>query len=180
VLGLLARIDVANLPDAVVKTTTPARHRPIATPPGRATLKLVPSVPPYRAQLATLAERAPSGERWLHELKYDGYRIGCVIEHGQVRLLTPRDGDWTEKFPEIVAAVGELRVETALLDGEVTIVEPKGTTSLRALESACCGGPREGLTYFVFDLIDLDGESLAALPLEQRKAKCEVLLQRAG
>jgi bifunctional non-homologous end joining protein LigD len=112
----------------------------------------------YRAQLATLAEKASSGEQWLHELKYDGYRIACIVEHGQVRLLSRRDRDWTESFPEIAAAARELPVESAILDGEVAIVLPDGTTSFRALQNAFSGGPRDGLTYFG---IRLDADRMA-------------------
>jgi bifunctional non-homologous end joining protein LigD len=136
----------------------------------------VPPLPRYRAQLASLAEQAPTGTQWLHELKYDGYRIGCEIEHGQVRLLSRRERDWTASFPEIVAAAQQLPVESALLDGEIAVVLANGTTSFQALQNSFSGAPRPGLTYFVFDLLHLDGRALSHLPLEQRKAECQKLL----
>jgi bifunctional non-homologous end joining protein LigD len=140
----------------------------------------VASVSPYRAQLATLAEQPPSGREWLHELKYQGYRIGCTVEGGQIALVG-RDGrDWTASFPEVVAAAGLLPVKSALLDGEIAIVLPSGTTSLQALQNVVSGGKRDGLTYFVFDLLHLNGENLAPLPLEQRKARCEKLLAQVA
>jgi bifunctional non-homologous end joining protein LigD len=135
------------------------------------------AVPPFRAQLATLAAEAPSGGEWLHELKYDGYRIGCHVEGGKVCLHSRRERDWTASFPEIVAAVAELGIKSALLDGEVAVVLPDGKTSFQALQNAFSGGQRSGLTYFVFDLLYLDGRDLRALPLEQRKAECQRLLR---
>jgi DNA ligase D-like protein (predicted polymerase) len=133
-------------------------------------------LPKYRAQRATVVEQAPSGEQWVHELKYDGYRLGSSIAHGEVRLADSRGRDWTAQFPELVAELKRLPVRDALLDGELAIVLPNGTTSRRALENALAGAPRVGLTYFVFDLLHLDGQDLAALPLEQRKLECEKLL----
>jgi len=131
----------------------------------------------YRAQLATLVDEAPSDPRFIHELKYDGYRIGCIIQRGEVRLESRRGNDWTAQFPELVAAAEKLSVRDAMLDGEVAIVLPDGRTSFQALQNAFAGSPRQGLTYFVFDLLYLDGQSLAELPLEQRKARCEELLR---
>lgn len=72
--------------------------------------------PKYRPQLATLVERPPSGDQWLHEVKFDGYRIACLIRDGKVRLESRRNVDWTAKFPEIVAAAKRLPVESALFD----------------------------------------------------------------
>jgi bifunctional non-homologous end joining protein LigD len=135
------------------------------------------AVPPFRAQLATLAESAPSGSEWLHELKYDGYRIGCHVERGKVCLHSRRERDWTASFPEIVAEVERLGIESALLDGEVAFVLPDGKTSFQALQNAFSGGQRSGLTYFVFDLLYLDGRDLRTLPLEQRKTECQQLLR---
>lgn len=135
------------------------------------------ALPKYRPQLATLVDRAPSGPEWLHELKYDGYRIGCFIERGKVTLESRRGNDWTARFPEVVEAAKRLKVREALLDGEVAIVLPDGRTSFQGLQNAFSGASRDGLAYFVFDLLHLDGESIAALPLEERKARCEKLLR---
>ncbi|RYZ07618.1 MAG: DNA ligase D [Myxococcales bacterium] len=133
-------------------------------------------LPPYRAQLATLAEDAPSGEQWLHELKYDGYRIGCLIESDDIQLQSRRERDWTASFPEVVEGARALGVQSAILDGEVAVVLPNGTTSFQALQNVFSGASRDGLTYFVFDLLYLNGRSLADQPLQQRKAECEKLL----
>lgn len=137
--------------------------------------------PPERfdAQLATLAKQAPAGDAWLHELKLDGYRIGCRVDGGEVTLLSRRGNDWTAQFSQVAAAARRLPVETALLDGEVCVVLPDGRTRFQALQNARTGTNRAPLTYFVFDLLHLDGEDIGALPLDERKARLQALLARA-
>jgi len=135
-------------------------------------------LPKYRPQLATLVEQPPIGPQWLHELKFDGYRMGCAIEGGRVRFESRANRTWTGEFGELVAAAQQLPVRSALLDGEVAILLPNGLTSFQALQNAFSGGPRPGLVYFVFDLLHLDGRDMAPLPLEERKRECEKLLRR--
>ena len=126
-------------------------------------------IPPYNPQLAQLVKDPPQGRGWLHELKYDGYRIGCRIDGGRVNLLSRNGKDWTDAFPEIVKAAAALKVKSALIDGEVCVVLPDGRTSFQALQNAA-GADRGRLVYFVFDLLHLDGRSLLAEPLQMRKA----------
>jgi bifunctional non-homologous end joining protein LigD len=137
----------------------------------------------FAAQLATLVKAPPTGNQWLHELKYDGYRIGCRIDRGAVRLLSRNGKDWTDRFPSVRAAAAELPVQGALLDGEVAVVLPDGRTSFQALQNAAAGARAAGETvYYVFDLLHLDGDDVSALPLEERKARLQRLLGagRAG
>jgi len=133
------------------------------------------ALPPYRPQLAALVAAPPEGAGWVHETKYDGYRIGCAIERGQVTLWSRRGKDWTAQFPEVAAAARALAVRSALLDGEVAAVLPDGRTSFQALQNAFSGGSRT-LRYFVFDLLFLDGKDFTRLPLRERKARLEALL----
>ncbi len=133
------------------------------------------TVPPYRAQLALLVDAAPEATGWVHEVKYDGYRIGCAVEGGRATLWSRRGKDWRAQFPEIAAAAARLPVRSALLDGEVAAVLPDGRTSFQALQNAFAG-VRRSLVYFVFDLLHLDGEDLAARPLLERKAALAKLL----
>ena len=135
-----------------------------------------PLPPTFTAQLAEPAAAPPNGDDWLHEIKIDGYRIGCRIEHGAVRLLGRRGSSWTEKFPEVVRAVQGLPVVTALLDGEVTVLDAEGRSRFHALQDLLAGGPRVRLMYFVFDLLHLDGEDLSPLPLRERKRRLAALL----
>ncbi len=127
-------------------------------------------MPDYRPQLATLVQEPPSGDGWIHETKYDGYRIGARVRKGRVALYSRNGKEWTAAFPEIVAAVAALNLTDALFDGEVAMVLPDGRTSFQALQNAGTAA-RATLAYFVFDLLRLDGERLEQLPLEQRKAR---------
>jgi len=131
----------------------------------------------YVPQLATLVKAPPSGDEWLHEIKYDGYRIGCRIRRGRVTLLSRNGKDWTAAFPEIVDAAAALDVDDTLLDGEVAMVLPDGRTSFQALQNAAVGS-RSSLAYFVFDLLRVNGERLERLPLEERKTRLRTLLGR--
>ena len=133
----------------------------------------------YVPQLATLVKAPPSGDEWLHEIKYDGYRIGCRIRRGRITLLSRNGKDWTAAFPEIADAAAALDVDDTLLDGEVAMVLPDGRTSFQALQNAASGeGSRSSLVYFVFDLLRLNGERLERLSLEDRKRRLHKLLGR--
>ena len=137
------------------------------------------ALPAYRPQLAELVAAPPDGAGWVHETKYDGYRIGAAVEGGRGTLWSRRGKDWTAQFPEVEAAVRALPVRTALLDGEVAAVLPDGRTSFQALQNAFSGGGRD-LRYFVFDLLFLDGQDVSSSPLRERKARLEELLKAAG
>jgi len=120
-------------------------------------------------ELATLVDRAPEGEAWLHEMKYDGYRILARIEKGRVRLLSRNRHDWTDNFPTIAKALERLDADDALLDGEVAVLLDNGTTSFQALQNHLSGLPAGQLTYLVFDLLHLNGRDMTGARLEDRK-----------
>ncbi len=126
-----------------------------------------------------LVKAVPAGAGWFHEIKYDGYRIGCRLDAGDVTLYSRNNRDWTANFPEVRAAARGLKATNALIDGEVAIVLPDGRTSFQALQNAIASRSRPGLTYFVFDLLFLDGEDLCAMPLEARKERLRELLARS-
>jgi len=132
--------------------------------------------PDYVPQLATLVATPPSGDEWLHEIKFDGYRIGARVRRGRVSLFTRNGNDWTAAFPEIAEAVRKLGLDDALIDGEAAIVLPDGRTSFQALQNTSAPGNRGTLVYFVFDLLRIDGRTLEALPLEERKARLKILV----
>jgi len=136
----------------------------------------MPPRPDYVPQLATLVDTPPSGDEWLHEIKYDGYRIGARVRKGRVSLYTRNGNDWTGAFPEIANAVGKLGLDDALIDGEVAVVLPDGRTSFQALQNTGAGDNRGTLVYFAFDLLRLDGKDPARLPLEDRKAMLKKLV----
>jgi len=132
-------------------------------------------VPP---SLATLREQAPSGRGWLHEVKFDGYRIQARLDRGALRLLTRKGLDWTDKFPNVARAVAALPASTALIDGEIVIEDERGVSSFSGLQAALKAGEREHFVYYVFDLLHLDGRDLAGEPLRERKRALEALLGR--
>jgi bifunctional non-homologous end joining protein LigD len=136
---------------------------------------------PKELQLATLVAAPPEGPDWLHEQKFDGYRILAEIAKRKVRLLSRRMKDWTAEFPTIARALAELPVARVTLDGEVCVLMPDGRTSFQALQSAIgAERPPANLVYFAFDLLALDGEDIAALPLEQRKARLQAIIPAGG
>lgn len=130
---------------------------------------------PKSLQLAQLVDEPPSGDDWLHEQKFDGYRIVAGKTDDEVHLLSRRFNDWTHQFPTVADAVRALHCETAMLDGEVCVVMPDGRTSFQALQNAF-GKRDRNVVYFVFDLLSLDGEDLTSLPLEQRKQRLAKLV----
>jgi DNA ligase D-like protein (predicted ligase) len=130
-----------------------------------------------KPQLCKLAAKAPSGPLWVHEIKFDGYRIVARIDQGAVQLLTRSGLDWTAKYPATAAALATLKVKSAYLDGELCGVRPDGVTSFDLMQQASDRGGA-GLVYFVFDLLDIAGEDLAALPLLDRKARLAALLEK--
>jgi bifunctional non-homologous end joining protein LigD len=136
-------------------------------------------VPIKEFQLATLVETAPEGDEWLHEQKFDGYRIIAHREARRVTLLSRRWKDWTDSFPSVAAAVTALPVRRVILDGEVAVLMPDGRTSFQALQNAF-GASGANVVYFVFDLLAVDDEDLRAQPLEERKARLRALIARAG
>ena len=128
--------------------------------------------------LATLRDTPPTGAGWLHEVKFDGYRIQARLDHGEVRLLTRKGLDWALRFPNVAAATADLPAATALLDGELIVEDEAGISSFSALQTNLKSGRRDRFVYYVFDLLHLDGTDLTPLPLARRKAALARLLGR--
>src|SRR5882762_8060224 len=118
-----------------------------------------------RPQLTQLVDTAPDGPEWLHEIKFDGYRMHARLDRGAVRLLTRTGLDWTHKYPAIAAAVASLPARQAYLDGELCGVRSDGTTSFSLIQTASDTGNAETLIFFLFDLLHLDGETIGPRPL---------------
>ncbi len=142
--------------------------------------KLPDFVPP---QLATLVANARSGDNWLHEVKFDGYRLQARLKGGKVKLLTRNGLDWSHRFPNIIAGIKTLSVSEALLDGEAVVEDEAGVSSFSALQQDL--GGRGGklvagkAIYYAFDLLHLDGRDLTSLPLLERKTALAALLENA-
>jgi ATP-dependent DNA ligase len=137
--------------------------------------------PPRRfvePQFCKLAEKAPTGKLWVHEIKFDGYRIAARIDRGKVQLLTRSGLDWSDKYPETGKALAALPVKTAYLDGELCGVRDDGVTSFELMQQASDSGTG-ALVYFAFDLLEVDGDDIAKLPLLERKARLASILEKA-
>lgn len=130
-------------------------------------------------QLATLVDQAPSGPKWLHEFKFDGYRMLCRVEDGDAEFISRNGKSWTARLHELVAAAAKLPAANAILDGEVVVLDEHGVSDFQALQNAMGeghGGSR--LTYFVFDLLFLAGVDLRDLPLHERRSRLQSLVAR--
>lgn len=132
----------------------------------------------YQPQKALLVDRPPTGDRWVHEIKLDGFRMGVLIQGAKVRIISRRGTEYTTEFPEITAAARKLRTRDALLDGELVVLDKAGVSRFQLLQQL--GNSRSGLTYFAFDLLRLDGKSLTGLPLEERKRALHKLVGRGA
>src|SRR5260370_18730785 len=132
-----------------------------------------------KPQLTQLVDQAPDGPDWLHEIKFDGYRIHARLDRGAVRLLTRTGLDWTRKYPAIAQAVASLGARQAYLDGKLCGVRADGVTSFSMIQAASDSGHAAALVFFLFDLLYLDGEDLCARPLIERKERLAPLVAEA-
>src|SRR5579872_5958758 len=107
--------------------------------------------------LARIASRPPVGDQWLHEIKFDGYRVLAWLDHGNVQLRTRHGHDWSGRFPEIASAVSRLPANTALLDGEIVALLPSGASSFSALQQALSRRSTSQLVFYIFDVLNLEG-----------------------
>jgi bifunctional non-homologous end joining protein LigD len=123
----------------------------------------------FTPQLATLVDTPPDGEQWLHEMKFDGYRLLAFVDGPNVRLLTRTGQDWTDRFPSVRAAVAALGVPRAVLDGEVVVLRPDGTSDFQLLQNLVDRGEGRGVVFFAFDLPHCGGFDLTRAPLLARK-----------
>lgn len=160
------------------ETSAKAPQMPDPTKLVGARKKALPTA--FQPELATLVRKAPEGDDWLHEIKFDGYRIIARCENGKTRLLSRNGKDWTRRFPEIASLLENISAKKVLLDGEVVALSPDGTTSFRALQEALSAGRTQGLVYQVFDLIHLNGYDLTAVGLRERKQALFNLLGASG
>ncbi|MFZ7127639.1 MAG: DNA ligase D [Desulfobacterales bacterium] len=130
----------------------------------------------FRPQLASASDTPPESGDWLHEIKYDGYRMVCHIANGQATLLTRSGQDWTERLGAVAAEAAALPVDRALLDGEVVMLRRDGTTDFQALQSYFKGRGKGTLAYILFDLPYLEGYDLTEVALHHRKRILQRLL----
>ncbi len=126
-------------------------------------------------ELATLAEVPPSGDEWLHEIKLDGYRLVASVGAGKATVYTRNGLDWSGRFPGLIQPLADLPCRSALIDGEAVVVDKEGRSNFGALQDAIARGG-DGIVYFAFDLLELDGQDLRKRPLTERKERLAQLL----
>jgi bifunctional non-homologous end joining protein LigD len=130
----------------------------------------------YAPMLATLAESIPRGDGWTFEIKWDGYRIVATVAGGEPELRTRKDQDYTKRFENVARElVKALKTPDCVVDGEVCALDEEGRPSFSAMQQAKPGTP---IVYYVFDLLEVDGESIVELPLEERRKRLETLLDK--
>lgn len=171
---------VAAQPEAVWSSVAPLP----APPPGP---KAIPgarkaALPAFvEPALASLAPKPPGGARWVHEIKFDGYRLQARVDGRKVRLTTRGGLDWTDKFgKDIAAALAALPVKTALIDGELVVEASNGASDFSAMQADLSEGRSDRFVYYAFDLLHLDGFDLRGLPLTRRKSLLAQILDGAN
>lgn len=130
----------------------------------------------FKPQLTDHRAAAPDGDRWLHEIKWDGYRLLADLHGGEVKLRSRNGLDWTGDFPEVVQAVQALPVDDARLDGELVVLDEKGRSDFAALQRVIDGSSKMPLRYLLFDLPGVAGVDISAAPLLERKTLLKALI----
>ncbi|HGM6770514.1 TPA: DNA ligase D [Stenotrophomonas maltophilia] len=130
----------------------------------------------FKPQLTDHRDAAPDGDRWLHEIKWDGYRLLADLHGGEVKLRSRNGLDWTGDFPEVVQAVQALPVDDARLDGELVVLDEKGRSDFAALQRVIDGSSKVPLRYLLFDLPGVAGVDISAAPLLERKTLLKALI----
>lgn len=148
-----------------------------ATRAGRRPADPLPEfVPPC---LATLYSDVARGDQWIHEIKFDGYRLQARIDGDEVRLLTRTGLDWTGRFASVAKALKALKLKSAILDGEIVVEDDAGASSFVALVDALKAGRSADMIYYVFDALYVEGVDVTAAPLSDRRGLLETMLERA-
>ena len=144
------------------------------------------AVPAFRQpQLATLVDAVPSGNQWMHEIKFDGYRALVAASGGKVVVHTRSGLDWTDKFAPLARAIGALNLPPCLIDGEIVACDANGNPDFSSLQGVLKRGhgaqsEQTPLSFHAFDLLEVAGENLAELPNIERKERLEALLATAA
>jgi bifunctional non-homologous end joining protein LigD len=136
--------------------------------------KLLPAF--QEPSLASPCEKPPSGPKWIHEIKHNGYRTQARVDAGVVRLLTRKALDWTDRFASIAAAIKKIGLGSGLLDGEIVVEDGNGITSFNNLQADLKAGRQDRFRYFAFDLLYCEGFDLTRAALIDRKSLLQEIL----
>lgn len=123
-----------------------------------------------KPELATLVDKPPEGSQWIHEIKFDGYRILAFKNGSDILLKSRNNKDWTYEFQSIADAVNQLPFEKMVLDGEVIVLDAEGRSDFQLLQNSLKNKKQASLTYFLFDLLYFEGFDLRELTLIERKS----------
>lgn len=140
-----------------------SKTRQKSQPPTRMPVTISP-------QLAVLVDEPPKGKQWLHEIKFDGYRIIAFKKNHKTKLVTRNHNDWTKKIPDIAKIINEAPVANLIMDGELVILDKNNHSNFQLLQNAFKGDKESPFIYYVFDLLYYDNHNLMSLPLLERKA----------
>jgi bifunctional non-homologous end joining protein LigD len=158
------------------KKTAPKATKALAKAKPATKAKKVDAMPEFVSpELCVSVERPPGGDGWGHEIKFDGYRVQLRVENGDAALKTRKGLDWTGKFTSIAKEASAL--PDVLIDGEIVALDHTGAPDFSTLQAALSDGDTGKLIFFAFDLLFADGEDLRALPLAERKARLNELLE---
>ena len=130
--------------------------------------------------LATLRDKAPQGEEWIHEIKFDGYRAQAHLEGANTTIYTRRGYDWTDRFEAIAMSLRKLRIKRAIFDGEIIVPDERGASDFHRLQEDLARKRDGRFVYFIFDLLYLNERDLRSQPLLERKAQLAKLLKKAA
>jgi bifunctional non-homologous end joining protein LigD len=153
-----------------------ASPRPAAKPKvaskGSKPLAPLKFVEPMKARLV---DSAPPGD-WLYEIKFDGFRALAMKSADQVKVLSRNEKDFSRKFPEVYEAVGKLKADSVVMDGEIVALDAEGRSSFQLLQAYDLGEERPPIFFYAFDLLELNGRDWRGEPVSARKAALEKLI----
>lgn len=167
-----------DLPPVKKESKTPAQTVKSSTPE--------PELPQMEPMMAYLADHPPAGDQWLYEIKWDGIRALCYIENKQARILTRNGNRCEQQYPELTVLPHFIQADTAILDGEIAILDSNGRSSFSLIQPRLhVNDPntiahlarKTPVTLFLFDLLYLNGEDLRSKPLLERKEKLKKILK---
>ncbi|UYL07251.1 DNA ligase D [Bdellovibrio sp. SKB1291214] len=159
-------------PKAAAKSTAVKKKIPTKS-------KKIQRLPFITPELALLVDEPPEGPEWLHELKFDGYRVQAHVYGEDVALYTRSGQNWTDKFPSIAQGLTKLNLEGAVLDGEIVILDEQGRSDFQLLQNALKANNTRNMFFYAFDLLAIAGKDLRSLTLEQRKDELQKLIKKS-
>jgi bifunctional non-homologous end joining protein LigD len=162
---------------------SPLKPKPLAKKKAGAKVSKLPSARErplsfVTPQLCLLVNSPPEGDEWIHEMKFDGYRLQTILQKGKISLLTRSGQDWTEKFESIEVALKKINVSSAIFDGELCVLDKRGHSDFQKLQEEIKAKKSVQFVYYIFDLLHLNGKDLRNLPLTQRKELLKSVLQK--